>query len=85
MTETVLYFKKKIKIMENIHFIIGYEKSFQNIDKDWIGFCQYRKFWSLTFTPNNELNINNLQSKVLKEIPNELNQQMWYWEIHFCK
>ena len=41
----------------------------QNIDKDWIGFCQYRKFWSLTFTPNNELNINNLQSKVLKEIP----------------
>ena len=46
----------------------------QNIDKDWIGFCQYRKFWSLTFTPNNELNINNLQSKVLKEIPNELNQ-----------
>ena len=46
----------------------------QNIDKDWIGFCQYRKFWSLTFTPNNELNINNLQSKVLKEIPKELNQ-----------
>ena len=57
----------------------------QNIDKDWIGFCQYRKFWSLTFTPNNELNINNLQSKVLKEIPNELNQYDVYWEIHFCK
>ncbi len=46
----------------------------ENIDQNWIGFCQYRKFWSLTFTPNNELNINNLQSKVLKEIPNELNE-----------
>ena len=36
------------------------------IDQNWIGFCQYRKFWSLDFTPNNELNLKNLQKKFLK-------------------
>ena len=33
------------------------------INQNWIGFCQYRKFWSLDFTPNNELNLKNLQKK----------------------
>ena len=42
------------------------------LDKDWIGFCQYRKFWSLNFTPNEEINSDNLIDKALKEIPNDL-------------
>tara|TARA_B100001057_G_scaffold500603_1_gene616593 strand:- start:4368 stop:5198 length:831 start_codon:yes stop_codon:yes gene_type:complete len=44
-----------------------------DITENWIGFCQYRKFWSLNFTPNNELNLNNLKEKVLKDIPKEFN------------
>ena len=44
------------------------------INENWIGFCQYRKFWSLDFIPNNELNLNNLQKKILKKIPDEFNE-----------
>tara|TARA_Y100000590_G_scaffold429084_1_gene541241 strand:+ start:9199 stop:10014 length:816 start_codon:yes stop_codon:yes gene_type:complete len=42
----------------------------QKIDSKWIGFCQYRKFWSLKEHQNT--NINNIISQVLKEIPIEL-------------
>ncbi len=45
-----------------------------NINQDWLGFCQYRKFWSLNFIPNNEINLQNLKNKVLKEIPDQLNK-----------
>ncbi len=45
-----------------------------HINSDWIGFCQYRKFWALNFIPNQDLNLNNLKSKVLREIPNEFNE-----------
>ena len=41
------------------------------IDQNWIGFCQYRKFWSLDFTPNDKVNLTNLKQKVLSEVPNE--------------
>ena len=44
----------------------------EKLDQKWIGFCQYRKFWSLNFTPNQFINSSNLKEKVLKEIPNEL-------------
>ncbi len=43
----------------------------QNINQEWIGFCQYRKFWSFNFIPNSELNLTNLKSKILREIPDE--------------
>ncbi len=45
-----------------------------DIAEDWIGFCQYRKFWSLKFSSNNDINLKNLKQKVLKEIPNEFNK-----------
>ena len=45
----------------------------KNINSNWIGFCQYRKFWALNFISNQDLNLNNLKSKILTEIPNELN------------
>jgi len=41
------------------------------IEDGWIGFCQYRKFWSLTEYKNEDIDFNNLKSKVLKEIPKE--------------
>ena len=39
------------------------------INEEWIGFCQYRKFWSLEKIRNNDININNITNQVLKEIP----------------
>jgi len=38
---------------------------------EWIGFCQYRKFWSLKKYKTGEINFSNLNSIVLKEIPKE--------------
>ena len=45
-----------------------------NLDESWIGFCQYRKFWSLYFTPNEDINLKNLSQKVLKEIPDQFDK-----------
>ena len=45
-----------------------------NIEQNWIGFCQYRKFWSLDFFPNKEINLRNLKEKVLVEIPENFNE-----------
>ena len=45
-----------------------------NIDKKWIGFCQYRKFWSLNYIPNNKIDLNNLKDKTLKQIPDKLDK-----------
>ena len=41
------------------------------LEDGWIGFCQYRKFWSLKEYKNEEINFQNLDSKILKEIPKE--------------
>ena len=46
----------------------------ENLDEKWIGFCQYRKFWSLHQHKTENINFNTLKDKVLKEIPNELNK-----------
>ena len=43
----------------------------KNLSEDWIGFCQYRKFWSLNFIPNEKLNVHNLKNEVLREIPDK--------------
>ena len=42
------------------------------LDEGWIGFCQYRKFWSLNTQDSKNITFNNLTSKVLKDIPNNL-------------
>ena len=39
------------------------------IDSRWIGFCQYRKFWSLDVNEKDHINLQNLTKKILKEIP----------------
>ena len=43
-----------------------------NIDDKWIGFCQYRKFWSLKDYTNDKIDIKSLNHQVLKQIPPEL-------------
>ena len=41
------------------------------IDDKWIGFCQYKKFWSLKTYKTGDVNINSLNNQVLKKIPEE--------------
>ena len=41
----------------------------KNIDKEWIGFCQYRKFWTPTEVKKEPTSITELNKSTLKEIP----------------
>ena len=44
------------------------------IKNNWVGFCQYRKFWTLNKIDDKEITLEELNSKILKKIPEELNQ-----------
>ena len=44
------------------------------LDDGWVGFCQYRKFWSQNDNKAELVNIDNIKTKVLKEIPKELEE-----------
>ena len=44
------------------------------LDNNWIGFCQYRKFWSLENYKNESINIDTLNTQVLKQIPSEFDE-----------
>ena len=39
------------------------------LDDGWIGFCQYRKFWSIKDHDIKNINIESLPSQVLKDVP----------------
>tara|TARA_Y100000590_G_scaffold443256_1_gene572435 strand:- start:1965 stop:2780 length:816 start_codon:yes stop_codon:yes gene_type:complete len=41
------------------------------LDNEWIGFCQYRKFWCLNEYKNEDINFSSLSDKVLKQIPKD--------------
>ena len=42
-------------------------------ENDWVGFCQYRKFWSLkSFNLEDIKNIEDFSKNILKKIPEEL-------------
>ena len=41
------------------------------IENNWIGFCQYRKFWITKKIGAENLNFNVLQNSVLNEVPKE--------------
>ena len=41
------------------------------VSDDWIGFCQYRKFWSLENHEEKNIKFNDLNSQVLKFIPRD--------------
>jgi len=50
-------------------------KNYMNkLDDGWIGFCQYRKFWSLKRYKQEDITFRSLHNQVLKEIPNEYNE-----------
>ncbi len=44
------------------------------IEDGWIGFCQYRKFWSMKEHRPETINFENLNSQILNEIPKEFDQ-----------
>ena len=41
----------------------------KNLDEDWIGFCQYRKFWTVKTYGHSDLSLDKLPSIVLQDIP----------------
>ena len=41
---------------------------------EWIGFCQYRKFWSLEKHRTEDIDFNSLNFQVLKEIPKKFDK-----------
>ena len=40
-------------------------------EKEWIGFCQYKKFWSITQQKNKYTNLEELNLDLIKKIPEE--------------
>jgi len=44
------------------------------IEDGWIGFCQYRKFWSLQQYEQKNITFNNLNDLVLRNIPKHLEE-----------
>ena len=44
-----------------------------NVENQWVGFCQYRKFWSLQNMNKDLLSLAKLRNLALKEIPDEFN------------
>ncbi len=43
------------------------------LNDEWIGFGQYRKFWTIDNFENTKLNINKIKSIAIKEIPTNFN------------
>ena len=43
-------------------------------DKEWVGFCQYRKFWSISANKENYKDIDQLNKYLIKQIPEVLNE-----------
>jgi hypothetical protein len=50
-----------------------WKNDIENLHDGWIGFCQYRKFWSAKKNDNKILSINDLNKIILKEIDPSLN------------
>ena len=44
------------------------------LNENWIGFCQYRKFWIKNYTKKNLNNLNEFENILLKDIPSEYEQ-----------
>jgi hypothetical protein len=66
---------KKNKYYSECTFHYWIWKNYMNhLDDGWIGFCQYRKFWSLKNYSREKINLDTLSNQVLKNIPPELNK-----------
>ena len=50
-----------------------WKNEIENLKNEWIGFCQYRKFWSLKDNKKNYKNLENLKENIIHEIPENYN------------
>ena len=50
-----------------------WKNEIKNLNKGWIGFCQYRKYWALVNQSNNYKDLDNLKKNIINEIPEEFN------------
>jgi len=73
-TSSINISKKNKYYAEYTYHYWMWKNYLDKLDNEWVGFCQYRKFWSLEQHKNEDININNLNSKVLKEIPKEFDK-----------
>ena len=48
-----------------------WKNKINNLKNNWIGFCQYRKYWSIKSNKKNHENLVQLKESVLKEIPKQ--------------
>jgi hypothetical protein len=66
---------KKNKYYGEYTFHYWLWKNYLNeIKSNWIGFCQYRKFWTLENPSNKSIKLDSLKKIVLNEIPKEYNR-----------
>ena len=54
------------------HYWLWKNQMKNNLD-EWIGFCQYRKFWSTKKEKKNYNNLSDLKDDIIKKIPENLN------------
>lgn len=48
-----------------------WKNEIKNIKKEWVGFCQYRKFWALNNKNIKYKNIDDLKKNIFKDIPED--------------
>jgi hypothetical protein len=64
----------KEKYYSELTFQYWYWKNMLDIKKNnWIGFCQKRRFWTMSNVSNESINHNNIGKNLLLEIPMEYN------------
>ncbi len=63
--------KKNKNYAENTFHYWLWKNYLEKHDGEWFGFCHYRKFWSLKHYNSEEINFNTLNDLVLKEIPEQ--------------
>ena len=51
-----------------------WKNKIHNLEKKWIGFCQYRKYWLKEKLINKILNFENFKKSLLINIPNEIEE-----------
>ena len=51
------------------HYWLWKNNILKNFENEWIGFCQYRKFWTLSNEKKYFNNLDDLNTHILKKIP----------------
>ena len=64
-------YKKNMNYGEYTYHYWIWKNYLDKLDNKWVGFCQYRKFWSLKNYKTKNININTINTLVFKQIPAE--------------